>query len=190
MSDSGRTVSDPALLLESARVLNAAGPAYRKAAEVVAEQAWTALEAADRQDRNKTKPEVRQAILGDAAALRLSGRLPGGHEDVLNRLKDIPDTKEADLDGRLHLLRALAQGQEYNNKKGKNTELDDPGLVQLREKIRQDLAFSFDQDPTAKQANRCFWQPDLATPGEDDLAQAVQDARKQNEELGKLVDQP
>ena len=104
MSESRAEPADPKLLLEAARVFNAAGRDYKTIAEVVAE---LALEARDKAD----EPEVRAAIIGDAVALRLSGRISGGYQSALELVKDIRE--DDDWDGRLHLLRAFANGQKY-----------------------------------------------------------------------------
>jgi hypothetical protein len=140
----------PGLLLEAARVSNAAGPDYRTVAEVLAEQAPQAAA--------KAEPAVRQAIIGDAVALRLSCRVPGGYQASLELLKDIREVKEDDPGGRLHLLRALAHGQEYRQAKAGKL-LDDAAIVALRRQIRQDLTFAFDQNPALKAENSGFWDP-------------------------------
>jgi hypothetical protein len=170
MSDIRST--DPQLLLEAARVFNAAGRDYRGAAEVVAE---LALESKD-----KAEPPVRQAIIGDAAALRLSGRVLGGYRAALELLNGTADTKEADPEGRLHLLRALANGQKYKEARRSGKPSQDPELEAIRGQIRKDLIFAFEQNPTLRSANQHFWQPtspSMAAGGdrEDDLWDVFQD---------------
>jgi hypothetical protein len=170
MSDIRST--DPQLLLEAARVFNAAGRDYRSAAEIVAELAL--------QSKDKAPPPVRQAIIGDAAALRLSGRVLGGYSAALELLNGTADTKEADPEGRLHLLRALANGQKYKEARQSGKSSQDPELQAIRSEIRKDLAFAFEQNPTLRSANRHFWQPpppSMAAEGchEDDLWDVYQD---------------
>lgn len=149
MSNPAPSAADPKLLLEAARVFNAAGPDYRTVAEVVAEQALKAVA--------KAEPAVRQAILGDAVALRLSGRVPGGYQASLELLKDIRDVKEDDPAGRLHLLRAFARGQMYRKERADNPNKDDPALTNLRAEIRKDLKFAFAQNAELKAENSGFW---------------------------------
>jgi|GEM_PF-1550377 hypothetical protein len=158
--------ADPRLLLEASRVFNAAGPDYRALAEIIN---GSALEA-----RDKADPDVRRAILGDAVALRLSGRVPGGYQQALDLLKDIgDDPKKDDPDGRLHLLRALARGQMYREERKAGKSAD--SLAALRVEIRKDLAFAFTQNNELRYDNRRFWQaaPAAATATEtaDDLRQ-------------------
>lgn len=169
MSDIRST--DPQLLLEAARVFNAAGRDYRSAAEIVAELAL--------QSKDRAPLPVRQAIIGDAAALRLSGRVPGGYGAALELLSDIADTKEADPEGRLHLLRALANGQKYSDARRFGKSSQDPELEAIRSQIRKDLAFAFQQNPALRTANRHFWQPPPPSMAEgsheDDLWDVFQD---------------
>jgi hypothetical protein len=80
MSNGGSRADDPAFLLEAARVLNETGTDYWGAAAAIAESAW--------QLREKAAQEVQDAIVGDAAALRLAERLSGGHERALELLKE------------------------------------------------------------------------------------------------------
>jgi hypothetical protein len=150
MSDTRSATTDPQLLLEAARVFNAAGRDYRGAAEVVAELAL--------QSKEKAEPPVRQAIIGDAAALRLSGRVLGGYQAALELLEPIGD----DPDGRLHLLRALANGQKY-----KETPQEARG--QLRDRIIADLKITLSRDPRLRRTISHFWQSTLegAVPEED-----------------------
>jgi hypothetical protein len=135
--------TDPRLLLEPAWVFNAAGRDYRAAAEVVAELALHAEDDAE--------PRVRQAIVGDAAALRLSGRVSGGYQAALDLLEPIRDAETDDPDGRLHLLRALANGQKYASETKENRD-------QLRAKIAADLKIAAKQNPGLR---RTFWQRGL-----------------------------
>lgn len=168
MNNAAPSAADPRLLLEAARVFNAAGPDYRTVAEVVAEQALKAVA--------KAGPAERQAILGDAVALRLSGRVPGGYQASLELLKDIREVKGDDPRGRLHLLRALARGQKYQQDRN---AVDYAALDALRRQIRQDLTFAFDQNPALKAENSGFWDAersplppadrDLQVVWEDDL---------------------
>jgi hypothetical protein len=150
MNGTAPGTSDPRLLLEAARVFNAAGPDYRKVAEVVAELALQA--------RDKAEPEIRRMIIGDGVALRLSGRVPGGYREALELLKAIGDKKDDDPDGRLHLLRALARGQMYRDEREAGKSEDAPALAELRADIRKDLEFAFAQDNTLRVENRLFWQ--------------------------------
>jgi hypothetical protein len=181
MNSSQLSGTDPRLLLEAARVFNAAGPDYANAAGVVAEQALKALQALKPETID---PGVHQAIIADVAALRLSGRLPGGYDATLELLNEIQD----DSSGRLHLLRALANGQKYRATRAAGKSKDDPEPVMLREQIRQDLETAFARNPRLKVANRHFWQPAAATLGpgaarEDDLWFVYED----DPEFQKLV---
>jgi hypothetical protein len=184
-------VDDPHLLLEAARVLNAAGPTYQNAAAALAQAAL--------QVRDKAEQEVRDAITGDVAALLLSGRLPGGYREALTLLKSIGEKPRGDSDtnGRLHLLRALAKGQKYKAlleakaKAGKVVD-DDPELKALREEIREDLKFAFGQEggESLKEANRPFWDPHSE---QEDLAAEEADLRavyQADTEFQQLVDTP
>jgi hypothetical protein len=168
MSDTRSATTDPRLLLEAARVFNAAGRDYRTAAEVVAELALQA--------RDNAEPQVRQAIIGDAAALRLSRRVPGGYQAALELLEPIGDAEEEDHEGRLHLLRALANGQKYKDA----TEARD----QLRDKIIADLRIALSRNPRLRRALPHFWQPpSLGEDPEDDLRAVYLDNPKPFEEL-------
>jgi hypothetical protein len=162
---------DPSLLLEASRVMNAAGPDYANAAKLVSGWALKNVSKAD--------PETRAAIVGDAAALRL--RVPGSYEKALELLTDIDGKECPDDDGRLHVLRALANGQKYKalkraGKAGRD-ELDN-----LKKQIREDLAVAFKRDPTVKQDNRGYWVPPSSTEegavtgdAEDDLREVFRD---------------
>jgi hypothetical protein len=173
MNGTAPSADDPRLLLEAARVFNAAGSDYRTIAEVVAELAL--------KEKAKADPDVRLQIIGDAAALRLSGRVPGGYQQALELLKDVRDLKEDDPDGRLHLLRALARGQKYRDEGPAGKPKDDQDRAALRAEIVKDLTFAFEQRESLKAANRHFWQ--LGGGGDDDLLQVWKD----DKEFQKLV---
>jgi hypothetical protein len=169
MSDTRSATTDPRLLLEAARVFNAAGPDYRTVAEVVAELALQARDAAE--------PQVRQAIIGDAAALRLAGRVLGGYQAALELLEPIGDAEEEDQEGRLHLLRALANGQQYKG-------ATEGARGQLRDKIIADLKIALSRNPRLKRALPHFWQePVQGEDPEDDLRAVYLDNRKLFDEL-------
>jgi hypothetical protein len=157
------------LLLEAARVFNAAGPDYRTVAAVVAERALKAIA--------KAEPDVHRAILGDAVALRLSDRVPGGYQASLELLKDIREVKEDDPEGRLHLLRALARGQMYLQERRAGKPASDAALDTLRRQIRQDLTFAFAQNPALKAENAGFWdaQRSPLPPKDRDLEAVYED---------------
>jgi hypothetical protein len=161
VSETRARPTDPRLLLEAARVFNAAGTDYKTIAEVVAESALQA--------RDKADPTVRDAIIGDAVALRLSGRVPGGYRAALELLNEMGP----DADGRLHLLRSLAEGQKYKEAQLGGKPKDDLELVELRRQIREDLEYAFSKNERLRAANQRFWQPAPATPAtggrEDDL---------------------
>ncbi len=151
MNKSGSLTDDPDFLLEAARILNAAGTDYQVAAIAIAESAWKVCE--------KAAPEVQDAIAGDAAALRLAGRLPGGYPSALevletrvgvpgtgfdqaaSILKSTADVNASDAKLRLFLLRALALGQQYREMKRSGKPVKD--VAQLREHIKADLQFVF-----------------------------------------------
>jgi hypothetical protein len=166
--------TDPALLLEAARVLNQAGPHYQTAAAALIQAALKVLD--------KASPEIADPIIGDASALYLSGRLPGGYQKALDLLRDIDDkNKHPDADGRLHLLRAFAMGQQYNDfsdRKSKTTDRQaqeklEKELDELVKKINDDLNVAFKRsDGNLWQENQCAWRADPAEgciPDEDDL---------------------
>jgi hypothetical protein len=173
MSGTTPEATDPRLLLEAARVFNAAGTDYRTIAEVVAE---LALQAKDKAD-----PNVRRQIVGDAVALRLSGRVPGGYQHALELLRDVHDVKEDDPDGRLHLLRAFARGQMCRDERQAGKPADDRVLTDLRAEIRKDLKFTFEQNKSLKADNRRFWRPSATS--DNDLLQVWED----DPEFRKLV---
>src|ERR1700744_2661024 len=100
---------NPDLLLEASRVMNAAGAEYANAARLVS--GWAV------QSLAKAAPLTRAAILGDAAALCL--RTPGHYDEALEKLQQIDTPDCPDPDGRLHMLRALANGQKYTALKRK-----------------------------------------------------------------------
>ena len=166
---------DPDLLLEASRVMNAAGAEYAHATRLVSDWAL--------QNLAKAAPSARAAILGDAAALRL--RTSGQYDDALKYLQEIDTSQCPDPDGRLHVLRALANGQKYTDLKRKGGASADD-LETLRRQIREDLAVAFQRDKTAKHDNRVYWHPPSTAQGEvaeDDLRQAYLD----DAELQKLV---
>jgi hypothetical protein len=177
---------DPDLLLEASRVMNAAGEEYANATRLVSDWALKSLP--------KAGPATRAAILGDAAALRL--RTPGHYDEALEKLQEIDNPQCPDPDGRLHMLRALANGQKYTALKEKNKTAQKPEdktsesiLSQLRQQIREDLATAFQRDKTARRDNQGYWQPPTTAEGEiaeDDLRQAYLD----DPEFRKLVETP
>jgi hypothetical protein len=171
--DPGKTVT-PSLLLEASRVLYAAGADYRKAALYTASLAL--------EGRAKAGTDVRAAILGDAAALRLSGQVDGGYQAAIELLKDVGTAHDDDPDGRLHLLRALAYGQKY--KASKQARVTDQSLIKL---VLDDLTLAFSRNGDLKKINQPFWDPDaraaVAAAGsgppdiEDDLQDVYLDAK-------------
>jgi hypothetical protein len=82
MPDDGTVTDGPDLLIEAARVMNASGD-RRQEAVALAELALSQLNAMP-----SLSVEVKEAIIGDAAALRLSRRVAGGHEAALKLLDD------------------------------------------------------------------------------------------------------
>jgi hypothetical protein len=188
MSNAGSLRDNPEFLLEAARVLNAAGTDYWGAAAAIAELAWKTCE--------KAPQEVQDAIAGDAAALRLAERLPGGYQGALEVLKtriddpgkgfdraasidkgateDKKDERSAS-DARLRLfgLRALALGQQYRDirrKTGKPVK----DMEQLREHIKADLQFVFKWRQEWMKENEYFWKLPPGEP-EADLADLYRD---------------
>jgi hypothetical protein len=171
MADEPLPLADPELLMEAARVFNAAGGPYAALAPTVNGLALSRL--ASGTPRNAA---VRHAIVGDAAALRLSGRVPGGYQAALELLKDIPGSGPAEAEKdrrRLFLLRALARGQEY---KALHLPPDSPEAAARRGAVLQDLAAA---GANWVRTARHFWEPRPRSPGdaapEDDLL-AVRDA--------------
>ena len=191
---------DPGLLLEASRVMNAAGPDYANAAKMVSDWAL--------KNRAKADPEIRSEIIGDAAALRL--RVPGKHDSALELLGDIDSPQYPDPKGRLHVLRALANGQKYKSKKARlvrlardaalpdsseaaarQRQLDAIGaeLDKLKQSIRDDLAIAFKRDTTTKRDNQGYWKRRSSDEGgvvEDDLWDVFDD----DADFRKLVELP
>jgi hypothetical protein len=98
MTDIETRADSPAFLMEAARVLNAAGSDYSTAAAALADSAWQKSDKA--LDNGEISEATADAIAGDAAALRLAGRLPGGYRVALAILKtriedpgEVPDLK-------------------------------------------------------------------------------------------------
>jgi hypothetical protein len=191
MSDSGLALTDPRLLLQAARVFNVADANFRNAAATVAEQALSALKMQRKEAPARVEAEVEQAIVGDCAALRLAGRVDGGYKEaeaLLTEQISKPqangrvDDRRNDINGRLHLLRALARGQEYKDRH-RTEQPSDQGMIDLREAIAKDLEFAFAQNPRLEEINRPFWRPDPKQAGEADLALAYGDGP----ELTKVI---
>jgi len=174
--------TDPSLLLEASRVFNAAGGSYRPIAEVLSEAAVASKTAND---------TVRAAILCDAAALRLSGRVPGGWCRALELLADIKDGTSEDNGMREHLLRALAYGQQYNALKAAHAaEVD---LAPVLQNIQASITKAYaaynantpQTDPKKPLNIRHYWDmkdpirqqiPENATDPENDLTAAAYDS--------------
>jgi hypothetical protein len=98
------------------------------------------------------------------------------------------DTKEADPEGRLHLLRALANGQKYKEARQSGKPGQDRELEAIRRQIRKDLAFAFEQNPTLRSANKHFWQPTaLSTVSEGDREDDLRAVFQDDPEFRKLV---
>jgi hypothetical protein len=98
MTDIETTADSPAFLMEAARVLNAAGSDYSTAAAALADSAWQKSSKALKD--GEISEATADAVAGDAAALRLAGRLPGGYRVALAILKtriedpgEVPDLK-------------------------------------------------------------------------------------------------
>ena len=182
MSDGRIGITDPRLLLEAARVFNAPGSGYRNAAASVAEQALAALKVQRKIAPDDIGREVEQAIIGDCAALRLAGRVDGGYGEALALLDEqigkkrpdgLADEMRNDINGRLHLLRGFARGQQYNDLRDKQGKpQDDPECVNLREAIRDDLKTAFALNPNLENINRPAWDPGSGQEAEADLAKA------------------
>ena len=134
MPDDGTVVDGPDLLIEAARVMNASGDRPEEAV-AVAELALSTLDTAP-----SPSAAVKEAIVGDAVALRLSRRVPGGCEAALKLLEDHLEGANAlpDSSGRLHLLRALAKGQKWHAPATSQAE-----RVTLKAEITKDLRFAF-----------------------------------------------
>jgi hypothetical protein len=153
---------DLALLIETARVLNAAGELAVAA---------TLVEVALRQVAGAA-PEVQAAIIGDAVALRLSGRLPGGYQAALDLLQTPQAQALIAATPRLLLLRALANGQKHAATTFSAATRQDSD--NLRNAVLADLRSAFASDPTMPRANIHFL--DGSGPsGEHDLRSFQQD---------------
>jgi hypothetical protein len=154
MTDAPQT-QDPALLLEASRVFNAAGPSGRAIAEVVSDLAVKAID--------KSDPKTAAAILCDAAALRLSGRVRGGFDEALKLLDQVDPASSEDGGGRVDMLRALALGQKYRAMKEGKSDAEilalAPDLKDLAQKAREALASAFKKRPSLLENNRHFWDP-------------------------------
>jgi hypothetical protein len=183
---------NPSLLLETARVFNAAGPPYENAAPGIAFAALKEL-------KPDSDPEMRDAVTGDVAALNLSGRLPGGYDEALKLLAPIDDAaKHPDKEGRLHLLRALANGQKYTalRETKKKAPADrvaalDAQLEELKKSIREDLKQAFKRNADLRASNRRFWDPDSDVI--DEVVEKEADLRavyEDDPEFHKLVNPP
>jgi hypothetical protein len=185
MSDGRIAITNPRLLLEAARVFNAPGSGHRDAAASVAEQALAALKVQRKTAPGDIEPEVEQAIIGDCAALRLAGRVDGGYSEALALLDEqigkkrpdgLADELRNDVNGRLHLLRAFARGQQYNDLRDKQGKPpDDPECVNLRQAIRDDLKTAFALNPNLQNINRPAWDPGPGQEAEADLAKAYRE---------------
>jgi hypothetical protein len=151
MSENRRDADDPNLLIEAARVFNAAGPQYRRLAKAALEWAL--------QSKQKAAPEVQAAIIGDAAAMQLSGRLRGGYREALGLLETANDA--VDTDGRLHLLRAVARGEQYkeeHKRTGSGADAEaTPDTGQLKTSIMDDLKFAFAKNKNWREEYEKFW---------------------------------
>jgi hypothetical protein len=194
MSDGGIALTNPRLLLEAARVFNAPGSGYRDAAASVAEQALAALKVQHKTAPDEIEPEVEQAIIGDCAALRLAGRVDGGYREVLALLDEqigrkrpdgSVDEMRNDINGRLHLLRAFARGQQYNDLRDKEGKRPgDPDCIKLRQAIRDDLKFACALNPNLEKINRPAWDPGSGQQAEADLDKAYHDGPEIKEAVG------
>ncbi len=123
---------DAGLLIEAGRVLYAAN--RKDQAAVIVDQAVDQVKT-----KSDVKPDIRQAVVGDAVVLRLAGYVPGGYADALDLIATQLENPAHDLPnddaGRLHLLRALANGQRY----AKDTSLDTAARTELLGRIVGDL---------------------------------------------------
>ncbi len=170
MSDDGSVTDGPDLLIEAARVMNAAGDRPSEAA-ALAELALSELNTAP-----SLSAEAKEAVVGDCAALRLSRRVGGGYEAALKLLNDWLEGSKAlpDASGRLHLLRALAKGQKWHAPAATQAEKDT-----LKTEIENDLRVAFNRKQRFGDI-RPFWDLSLPrspgrnpTDNEDDLAGIV-----------------
>ena len=178
MAASKPPMQDPALLMEAARVFNAVGAPYQGITEAVNSFALNVIDQADL--------PIRYAVLGDAAALRLSGRVAGGSAAALKLLEPIePKSPPAATERgrkdflRLFLLRALANGQQYKalwQPLADRTPELATRLAALRERIFADLKLAGREWVASA---RPLWIPAAAAPlaaaaqypvPEDDLA--------------------
>ena len=180
--------SDTGLLLEASRVFNAAGPKYRKIAEVVSDLAVAAKNSAD--------DTTRAAILCDGAALRLSGRVPGGFEAALKLLADANPDKSEDSGARVFLLRAFAYGQKYKalarTPPSQRSADVNAAVNSVLVELHSNLQKAVDRRPSLAAANRHFWDKNAPIRGglrqdgdqEDDLHAAFEE----HPELRKIVE--
>jgi hypothetical protein len=171
MPEDSTVPSGPDLLIEAARIMNATGDRANEAA-AVAELALSELKTTP-----SLPPKVQEAIIGDAAALRLSRRVAGGYEAALKLLNDYLQGSNAlpDATGRLHLLRALANGQKWHTLPA----ADQASRDKLKDAIKVDLSFALAHGQRPEYL-RPFWDLTVArSPGraiddnEDDLAGIV-----------------
>ena len=170
---------DPSLLLEASRVMNAAGPDYANAAKLVSDWALKNISKAD--------PVTRAAIIGDAAALRLR---EGKYAKALELLTDIDSQQCPDPDGRLRVLRALANGQKYKALKHSGKASPDE-LSGLQQQIRDDLAIAFSRDPTLKRDNQGYWDKSKrAEAGRFGVEDDLEDVWYDDKDFQELVTLP
>lgn len=148
--DDGTVATGPDLLIEAARVMNAAGDRPTEAASV-AELARSKLATAANVDT-----DVKEAIIGDAAALRLSRRAPGGFESAIALLTEALKPAGADKSGRLHLLCALANGQKWH------ATADPAEKSNLKTAIMEDLKAAIGPGKQRFSEIRPFW--DMTVP--------------------------
>jgi hypothetical protein len=91
----------------------------------------------------------------------------------------------------LVLLRALALGQEYKDKKSRNIAESDPEMANLRAQILNDVKFVFDHRPEWAPLNEFFWNPPRNIPINDrdvDLADVYNFNPGKENELRAYVD--
>ena len=131
-------------------------------AAAVAELALEELKTATSVDQG-----VKDAIVGDAAALRLSRRV-GSYPQYAAALKLLDDRlaeektdQDVDKDGRLHLLRALANGQKWHALPDAERQAH---KTEFKGKIEDDLrvAFQREQKPDEVQP---FWDSEVPRIG-------------------------